>query len=348
MPYSITSEGPYGSLIGQFIAQAFPRQSTDHGELVDLIEAELYGTKQTRLGPKPTPESQVAIRETIRRAVQRGAAVPIVVPWGSEKPDGSSIDLAEFMAMRSLVGLHNGIRQHYSQGAEIRIRVEDVSAPHLFHWRADDARREAEAYTSDMQALVQVLQAPLAIAAESYAVSEEQFNAAADARLPDFVNAVLSRSTHTLSVRWGWKGSLSVKMMDYYLGQYEKLYPSNSHTENLMLIARYLAGASARSQLGLRGDKAEWGGDYLEVSFVQPIPGTEGHFGRRVHYRTLPLAHTSNHIPPWRAKGFFLVGDDDLLTPKLSNFRDARDYTENMVTLTNGNRSVNLRMDCAG
>lgn len=348
MTYAISAAGPYELMICRFIAQHFPRATADHSELTDLIEAELYGTKQVRYGPKPAAESQVAIRETIRRRVQQGAPIPIVVPWGSEKPDGSSIDLAEFMAVRALADLHAAIQRHYSPGTEIRIRVEDVSAPHLFHWRADDARREAAAYTSDMQALVHVLEAPIAIAAESYAVTEATFNAAADARLADFVNAVLSRETSTLAERWGWKGGLSVKMMDYYLGQYEKLYPGNSHTENLALVARYLAGASARSQLGLRGDKKEWGGDYLEVSFVQPIPGTEGHFGKRVHYRTMPMGHTSAHIPPWRAKGYFRVGDDDSLTPKLATIHEPIEFIPNVVTLTNGNRAVTLRMDCAG
>ena len=347
MPYTITATGPYQSLICQFIAQQFPRQTSDHGELVDLIEAELYGTKQVRYGPKPTAESQVAIRETIRRRVQHGQPIPIVVPWGSEKPDGSSIDLAELMALQALLSLSHGIRRHYSAGTDIRIRIEDASAPHLFHTRAAEARQQAAAYTRDMHALVDVLESPLAIAAESYSITEEEFNAAADARLADFEGAVMAQSTARLKERWGWKGDFNPKMLDYYLGQYEKLYPGNDPRETRLLLARYLAGASARSQLGLRGDKKEWGGDYLEVSFVQPVPGTEGHFGKRVHYRTLPLTCTSNHIPPWRAKGLFLVGDDDSLTPKLANFRDQVGLMENSVTLVNGNRRVSMRADCA-
>jgi hypothetical protein len=345
MPYTITASGPYEAVICRFIAQQFPRPSTDLAELVDVIEAELYGTKQVRYGPKPTAESQVAIRETIRRRVAAGQPIPIVVPWGSEKPDGSSIDLAELMAIRALASLHHGIAQHYSPGAEIRIRVEDVSAPHLFHWRADQARAEAAAYTRDLRALVDVLDAPLAIAAESYAVTEAQFNAAADARLSDFVNAVMLESTTVLKECWGWKGDFSPRMLDFYLGQYEKLYPTNTLIENRMLLARYLAGASARSQLGLRGDRKEWEGDYLEVSFVQPVPGTEGHFGKRVHYRTMPLACTSSHIPPWRAKGYFVVGDDDSLTPKVATFHEALGLTKTSVTLTSGNQAVSLRAD---
>jgi hypothetical protein len=347
MAYKIDAGGPYGSMIALFIAQQFPRSNNDQAELVDLIEAALYGTKQTRYGPKPAAESQVAIRQSIRRRVQQNAPIPIVVPWGSEKPDGSSIDLAEFMAIKSLMNLSNGIRQHYNPGTDIRIRVEDVSAPHLFHWRADEARAEAAAYTRDMDGLVEVLEAPLAIAAESYAITEAEFNFAADARLGDFMNAMMTKDMSILADKWGWKGSFNSKMVDFYIGQYQKLYPDNSHMDNRMLLARYLAGASARSQLGLRGDKKEWGGDYLEVSFVPPIPGTEGHFGKRVHYRTMPMLYTSSHMPAWRAKGYFHVGDDDALTPKLATFRDPNDYMSNMVTLSNGNRSVNVRMDCA-
>lgn len=320
--YTTRAEGPYAPLICQFIAKQFPRQDAfDRGDIVDLLEAELYATKQVRYGPKPKPESQVLIRDTIRKYVGDYRPLPIVIPWGSEKPDGSSIDVAELMAVQELADLDARIRRHYSQGTDIRIRIEDASAPHLFYWRMDAARAEAKRYTEDMRSLVSVLGLPITIAAESDKISEEEFNLHADARLPAFEKAMLLRDASYLQ-EWGWKGGLNHAMLDYYLASYAKLYPAMSDRDKVLMLARYFAGASARSMLGLRGDKPEWGGNYLEVSFVAPIPGTEGHFGKRVHYRTLPLHFTSNHIPPWRAKGYFHISDDDELTPKLTTFGD--------------------------
>lgn len=334
MLYSVAAHGPYASLLCRFVQAAFPQKLEQSSvNIVDLIEAEFLGTKQHRYGPRPNPESLVMIRDVIREAVAAYKPIPIVVPWGSEKPDGSSIDIAELISLRGLSDLVYRIKAHYEPGAQVNIRIEDVSAPHLFFWRADDARREAAKYTSDMTKMVQALGMPIQLRPESAAISEEAFNARADELLPAFLTS-LYQNDDSLLESVGWKGGLSPQMVGHYLDSYSKLYPQFDHSERVNILARYFAGALARKQLGLRGDEKEWGGKYLEVSLVPPIPGTEGQFARRVHYRTYPLSYTSQHVAPWRAKGYFKIGEDDSVCQKLAPFSADLDLQHDTLTIT--------------
>lgn len=320
MSYNLKATGPYAAPICQFISRAFPRPDRlSAGEIVDLIEAEFLGTKQQRYGPQPKPEARVKIRSTIQHYVNQHQPIPIVVPWGSEKPDGSSIDIAELITFQGLHDLSARIGRHYSPAAQINVRVEDASAPHLFEDRADQAWAEAQRYTADLKAMADILDVDVTIKPESEKVTPDEFASTANARLKDFELALITGRGDSL-VPWGWVGGLNSVMVEHYMDQYAKMYPGKSWEQRTMTLARYLAGASARSALRLRGDEPEWNGNYLEVALTPPIPGTEGQFGKRVHYRTFPLAYTSNHIAPWRAKGYLEITDTDDITPKLTTF----------------------------
>lgn len=100
--YQINScDDPYSSLIATAIAREFPSQCVPSAlQLVDLISSEIFGTKQQRYGPKPSPEVQVAIRDIIRDRVRLELPIPFLVPWGSEKPNGGGPDLAEICALK--------------------------------------------------------------------------------------------------------------------------------------------------------------------------------------------------------------------------------------------------------
>lgn len=344
--YRTRAAGPFATPICQFIASQFPRgQFTPKGQIIDLLTEEFLGTKQNRYGPRPSPESIVKIRDTLRHYVAEHRPIPIAVPWGSEKPDGSSIDIAELMALRQLADLHARIQAHYVPGVQINVRIEDASASHLFHWRPEDAAREAARYTADMKGLVQVLGLPINLRPESDKISWKEFSAEADLRLTDFERALMLEETRIIEEKWGWRGGFNSAMVDYYINSYKKLYPNNTHSDNMKLLARYFAGASTRSALGLRGDDPEWEGNYLELSFVAPIPGTDERFMKRVHYRTLPLVYTSNHIPPWRAKGYLQITNDDQITPKLGVFGQVEGLEEEGVIIEGEGTWVEVRAD---
>lgn len=347
---------PYSRLIANSLAQEFPSQCVaDSAVLVDLITSEIMGTKQQRRGPRPSPESLVAMRDVIRRNTEMKWPIPFVVPWGSEKPDGGGIDLAELWALKTLQCLNHRVMGHYSPGLEFHIRVEDVSAPHLFYDRMDQAREEAARYSDAFEAVVAILELgpAIEIVRESRHISEEKFNAEADMIVPA-MQAVLMNPENTNAktdlAGFGWRGIPSEELKQFYFRQFDKLYPNDDPGQRLHRLARYFSASLARKRLDLTGASPAWEGKFVELAFYASPPGTQTHFARRVYYRTLPCAITSNHMAPWRSKGYMLIEDDDDATPKLASFNEPQNYNKNTVTLVNdalvhGPRSVTVQAD---
>lgn len=342
---------PYSSLISQFITKEFPRKFCGLStESLDLVTDEVLGTKSVRYGPKPNVESQVAIRDVLRHWIAQKKPVPFMVPWGSEKPDGSSVDIAELSALKQMKNLAARIAQFYEPGAVFNVRLEDASAPHLFSEEADIARTNAARYVRDFRGLVAALRIGDVVrpVPESSLITEAEFNRRADANLGPMESALRAHldshdemATDILQAI-GWTGGLNMDTTAFYLAQYGKLYPNKTYSQRVSILARYFAGALARRQLKIRGDDPSWEGKFLDLAFMQPTPGTEGLFNRRVHYRTMPSEFTSQMIAPWRAKGYLKLSNDNEVCPKVASFGDASlAYNEHYTDLG----TVQLRTD---
>ena len=353
-----TSEDPYSGLVTQFVASNFPRPSVHFSpELTELLTNEILGSKMTRFGPKPPVESQVAIRDVIRKYTKEGLPIPFMVPWGSEKPNGTGVDIAELSGLKTISCLSGAISRHYLAGAVFNIRVEDVSAPHLFYDRADQARAEAKLYSDAFEAMPRVLDMPfIKIVRESSIVDEATFNAEADKLITAFSEVItdvlqwtLMSKRGELSMQWlatqGWTGELQKVTIEHYLATYARMYPGENVENHIHRLARYFAASLTRKRLKLRGDDPAWDGSFIDLSFAGPVPGTEAVFGRRVNYRTIPSTITQNHLPPWRAKGYLKIGGDNEVNPALASFREEQEYNPNQVTLENNGESVTLQAD---
>lgn len=346
MTYTATASGSWQQEICHFIHGQFPQPDAITGEdLVDLIEAEFFATKQLRNGTIPGPESRVKVRETIRKYTSANKPIPIVVPWGSAKPDGSSIDVAELMAVRALKNLDQRISEHYTPGTAINIRIEDASAPYLFNWKFDQAWSEAARYTDDMNSLLRVLGAhAIELRPESHFLTPAAFAEFAALKFDAFLRAITTGEHEQLRA-WGWKSEIKGEFLDYCLNKYKRRYPWMTLDERYEMLARYFASVMLRNERGLHGDDPQWNGDYLGVSFGSPIPGTAGFFGKRAYYRTMPRCYTSNHLPPWRAKGYFVANEDSTVCPKMTTFDDPRvlEFSKETVTLTATRHSVTIQ-----
>ncbi len=331
---------PYDSSIEQFIQQSFPNTVTrTPGDTLDHVFEQVMASGKTRLGPRPSIEIQAAVREVIRASIAGDRPVPFMVPWGSEKPDGGSVDPAEMAAIKTMDCLHQRIKQFYSPGAQFAVRLEDASAPYLFNDRWAEAETEASRYVTDFTALINLLSSPQVIIPrpESMYVNAADFANAADKYYPAFQKYFIMNSTEALEElkSFGWSGAVAKETLNYYLQQYDKMYPNRDLTYKVSKLARYYASVLARKQLKLRGDFAEWNGSFLDLSFVAPAPGTEGYFNRRVLYRTLPENISSLHIPAWRAKGYFLMTESGI-RPKLASYNALPEHlTHHCTTLTN-------------
>lgn len=354
MSYKIqTNLDEYHGLLSKFVASEFPRPTTKHSALLlDLVSDEILGTKLTRIGPKASAETQVAIRKVATHWMKQGLAIPLAVPWGSKKPDGSIIDIAELSAVKVMQSLHDRVAQHYPPSVEFAIRSEDIAASWLYFDRADAARNEAKLYSDGLEALPKVLDLSyINVVRESHLTTEDAFNLEANRILPvmkDYLSSkggVPAPTYLEVLKELGWSGPIDPDTVDYYLHLYEKLYPNKTVEERLYVLARYFSGALARKRLGLRGNNPLWGQQFIDLAFMAPIPGTDAYFSKRVNYRTLPTAYTSNHMIPWRSKGVLKIGNDNEVTPNLCHFSDLDGINKNQMTLSNGSLSVTIQAD---
>jgi hypothetical protein len=310
---------------------------------------EIIGTKLVRKGPRPDQQSSAMIN-VIQKYVDTNAPIPFMTPWGSEKPDGGTIDIAELCALRTIQCLDARVRKHYAPGITCNIRVEDVSAPHLFFERADAARKEAELYSNAFENLVRVLDCRCVnIRRESTRVTEERFNEVADSILPcmeKHLQCLDSERAFADLKAMGWKTSVTHDMVGEYLDRYYRLYPDKSIAEHLHILARYFSGVLARNKLGLRGDDASWGGSFIDLSFVEPSRKTGHCFPTRVYYRTIPANVSGNHVPPWRAKGYVVIDTESgIIRPRVASFHEKIPLVSEVVTLHGNGTFVNLRSD---
>lgn len=309
----------------------------------------------------PSAESQVAIRAVARKAIESDSPINVLVPWGSEKPDGGLIDIAELCGLKTLHKLHQSVTQYHKPGLNIHIRVEDVLAPHLMYLNPDKARLDAELYTTSFLRLNKILKLDNFITPipESHLIDEATFGKVADDLTPVFEMYLdgASRSSLVQSIlaqerlqQIGWSGAITQPMIDYYVERYKRMgLPEEEHIKTL---SRYFAGALTRHNLQITGIDPRWyQDDYIQISFTPPVPGEPKHrASRRLYYRTLPENLSTNHIAPWRAKGYLRAYNDRLI-PALASYQQLEDpnfrLVEEYLTLTDPttNTSLNIRAD---
>lgn len=322
----------YSSVIERFLLDMFPNTFKQGGEqTLDLVTNAIVTTGQVRYGPVPKPESLVDIRSVIAHWIAKGEPIPFLSSWGSEKPDGSGMDVAEMMAMKTLMCLNQRVESVYQPGVVINIRLEDASAPHLFHDRAEEARREAKVYVDGFKGLVKVLGYDKVIhpRPESEMITEAEYSRKSDIILPYMVEALRGGNPHWL-IDKGWIMPPS-EAVNYYLKSYEKLYPGIDPMLYVDRVARYFSEVLARQQLGILGDNTSWGGKYLEVYFGNQPPGIPLK-ARRLLYRPMPSSMTNMRIAPWRAKGYIRVGNETT-TASLVSFAEKLEFNKHSVLL---------------
>ena len=331
-------DDPYSDQIVGYILQEFPHLTTGKQDsLLNLLTTAILASGQVRYGPMPEPESLVAIRQVIFDYTSNNEPIPFITGWGSEKPNGSGIDIAELFALRTLNALRERVTSYYLPGIQVNMRIEDVSAPHLFFDRMDKARQEALLYTSGLVGLVQVLDFDtwLHPIPESTLISEAAFNKAADSILPTMQAHLLEPSNKKqidLLRELGFTNPLTDATIQYYMERYMHLYPSETTEQKQYRLARYFSAIVARKQLKLTGRSDKWR-DHLELAFNPPAPGFPA--GRkRIYYRTMPSAITSNHMAPWRSKGYLKVGQQ--VKASLTSFDNKElAFNENTITIDN-------------
>jgi hypothetical protein len=218
MELIFSNADPYAEKIKEFVFTQFSANCCKEKDVqLDLITKEILGTGQTRYGPMPNPESVVEIRRVISFWMERQKPIPFLIPWGSEKPNGSGIDVAELCSFKMLECLNNRVKQFYEPGLVMNIKMEDVSAPHLFYDRMEQARKDVKLYTTGFITLLEILRLEfINIVLESHIVDEKTYNDKADEYLPYMEMYLRGHESYLENLTsLGWKGPIEQETKDF-------------------------------------------------------------------------------------------------------------------------------------
>jgi len=354
MKINLPEGDPYSPLLENFFFQQFPVASLTKTETVlDAVVNELIGTGQYRHGPRPNPESLVAIREVARWHISKDQPIPLLIPFGGMKTDRfNSVDIAELATLKTLNCVNRGVMQYYPPGLQANIRIEDVGAKYLF--REMSADYSIDVYSEDFAKLIRIVSGDwVKPVKESDMFTYSEYADTSDSLVPDFREYVLQTDLYGFSderqaefeQRTGWRGEIPIPQRDYYRGRYARLYPGQTADYYTNLLAEYFAGALARYTLGARGDDPNWSGKFLDLRFVPNVPGAPAALVSRVlSYRAIPQKYTRDHVTPWRGKGYLRV-HGNTATPAITSWKDERVYNPYKVIFSNENASVSVQAD---
>jgi len=329
-----TNTTPYDGVIKQFVISQFPSVTSNVSaeDLVDVLTGIILGTGQTRFGPRPKPEALVAIREVVRDSIGAYKPIPFMSPWGAMKPDTSSIDIAELVALKTFMRFAGEIKELYNPGIEIAVRLEDSSVPFLLsNEDLGDEEELAECvgnYTRDFRKMLEITETDsfVILRPESDTVSVGEFKKKALELYPTMKSALMEYRLGNIEVSTnlldslGWRGGFTHETLNYYRGLNMHRHPGKSDGFYDEALVLYFTAAITRRHLGIRGDLPEWEGKFIDFSFAHPVPGTEGYFHRRINRRVVPSRMCKMHIAPWRAKGYLEIDEEDQVKAKLRTY----------------------------
>lgn len=348
---------PYEPIIQRFFQSEFPTAaSVSKEDQLEILTAILVGSNNTRFGPRPNPESLVAMREVIRHAIECKDPIPVLVPWGGRKTIlGQGVDVAEAVALKQLSCLQNSITKIYPPGMEVRIRIEDTGALYLYQRDGLTGDFEVEVYSHNFQKLINVLNLGfINPVRESTLMNKEEYFKIANHICEPMYNYLAETDAFGLnadSVHYkrllacGWKGEIPMAQRDFYRNQYAKHDPDLKPAAATQMLAQYFAGSLTRYILKGTVARAGWNDQYIQLSFVPPVPGAPVSLtSRNIYYRTIPEKLSRNHMPAWRSQGYFRIKEDSV-NPKLASFHEKIELNIHTTTLTRAGESVTIRTD---
>ena len=351
-------DDPNLALITNFLQAEFPELHGCNVEArVEAIVEELIGSRQYRLAGKPMPESEVAIRDVVRIALEANKAIPVLIVGGPKKTLlHESIDVAELSALRILACINRKVQEHHGAGLDINLRLEDATG-HYLEGTAPEMLTTMEQYTGDLAKLTRILGYDfINVIKETEIINPSVLAAEADTIFPVFLDYLKESTLISDPAKWadlssfrklqayGWQGMIPPEMREYYHYRYSHLFPQYNELQRLEVVARYLGITLGRHRLKALGINPEWNGKFIQISFAPPIVGEpQNRISTRLYYRSVPLSHSKKHIPFWRAKGILKLNGSARIS--LANWNEPLDLNPFEVIISKGSESVVVKAD---
>lgn len=290
----------YEDVIATFMHSALPALQVDKNINFEAVAAEVFGSKQRRQGPMPSPEVQVAIRGYIRDR----DVLTFFIPWsGSKIQVGGKVDVLEFMAIKHLACLRESLAR-LGKKCEFHFRLEDATDFYLCPGR----EKEIKKYTSTMYKLIYYVLNGYAKFESDY-VNLAELVSVANKYATVFKAYLKGEAGVEALAGIGWLGVIPKEQQEYYYTAYRNFYPNADHQQ---MLAEYFGITLARKKLAMTCLPED---EHIQISFTRPVPSTP--VGRnRLYYRTIPERYTCKHRAPWVGQGYFLIDEEGNCCPK--------------------------------
>ena len=355
------SYNPYEPQIIRFLVQEFEAafNSKNPELLLDLLTHEIIGTTQFRYAPVPNPESLVSIRKVIEKSIAENLPIPILSPWGGRKTKAdANLDIAELMAIKQLTCLNTRISKFYSPGIDVNIRLEDTGAEWLYR-KESNIFKNVEKYSLDFQKLLRIMDINYIHPIRESSLMErnkyfELSGILSTALLKYIIETDLygldnfeTLDSYKALIEFGWTGQIPKEQRNYYTDRYKSLYPNLPEVEYNKMLADYLGGSLARYILKGTADNPKWEKNYIQISFVPPVPGAPKNLvSRNIYYRTIFKTYTRAHIAPWRAKGYLEIQSDNSINPKVISWNQIpENIEEHCMEFSNASETIKIQAD---
>lgn len=342
--------------IESFLRKSFLVLHLEHiEETMELVTEAFISTKEHRIGPRPNPESLVLIREVIRKNMEKGKPIPILIAAAAIKvPVGKAkLDLAEFAGLKTLSCLQNSVKEHYAPGFQIRIRLEDL-VERMISSDVPGLEDHIEEYVRDFRALNRILETDkfIEMVRESELTDPKVFLARAEENAEIFYR-YLEATKNTADenhftfpayqelIQAGWQGIISSEMREFFVGRYQRNYPDLDPEQYNRLMSRYLACVLTRKLLNASGKAEDWSDGQLEISMVPRLPYAPK-ISTRLYYRTIPRSHSQNHISWWCGKGVVKIGEDKSRLSILNWWDENPELQKNRLVISNPEEAVEM------
>lgn len=361
-----------------------PQAGLSSEQRAEKIVSLLVGSAKTRIASAPTPEALAFMKGRVLASIDAGKPVQAIVNWGplkfSRDLRNSGVDLADFLALESLIRLNGAAKQFHSDGVQFVIYLEDMTADWLER-PVTGLGRMKDTYMGGLKKLGQILGPDrILFVKESDVLSkrgitrEEYFRKAEDnlakfeaywAESEPLIRDFFDRTPEYTDVQWnnfceqklkklksyghleriGWQGFISPKMRDYYLKKHPDLPQADANHE----VCKYFASTLLKHQWklcsGIEGLPAP-----IKISFVSTPPGAPNAIKEspRVDLRILSRDVASSHMPSWACKGVLAaVGGE--VKPCLRSWREMADKQDSVLPanliISNKSHSVTVKAD---
>jgi hypothetical protein len=346
----------------------FPASSEDISRMSRAVAQQMLAAARPPSSPQGLEVNRAVIEDRIARSIGLQIPIPAQMLWSPKKHwvlgADSDVDVAELMALNTLLSIHDGVRAIYRPGLAYTLHLEDLEFEFMEGVESDlnEARNR---YIAGLRRVVTVLGledvfTTVRISEKArdeetlrgwFAQMDENYRALEAYWYESEANGIDGHEAYPSFAalrRLGWHGSIPLEMRNHYLRRLTAAR-DRPRAEKVRMILRNFSGILLHHQKKLLDTGSEV--EPVKFSFIPPAPGAPDVLTKgRVDLRFVARAICSRvgSAGPWSTKGYFRLRDGAVV-PAFGSWHGPLDagsrFVPGHLTLIRRHQDVDVRAD---